>query len=443
MCYICIMKNQEIIQNIRQRLGITELNDMQRRMAALDTTGVVTLAAPTGSGKTIAFSIPFIRSLGSPDGHTRGVVIAPSRELVLQIVEVIRTIATDFRTLALYGGHSVDDEVKSLSVTPDIIVATPGRLLDHVKRGNVSLADVVMVVLDEYDKSLELGFADEMKRLVKRMTRARLYILTSATPMTELPEYFPRLKRTDIEVGGKEKSGNVMKFRVVSPSRDKLDTLVELLRGMDDTTAIVFVNHRESAERVYERLCREKLPVGLYHGGLQQNERENALEMLANGTTPILVSTDLAARGIDIPVLGAVVHYHLPVNEATWTHRNGRTGRQDADGLVYILATDDDTMPDFVEWDKEIYPSRPSSNPITSSRATIYINAGKKEKISRGDIVGFLVAQGGLEASEIGRISVRDHSALVAIPRDKAAAVLARIAPHKIKNTRVKFSLLK
>ncbi|MDE6581458.1 MAG: DEAD/DEAH box helicase, partial [Duncaniella sp.] len=341
--------------NIRQRLGIAELNDMQRRMAALDTTGAVTLAAPTGSGKTIAFAIPFLRSLGNPDGRIRGVVIAPSRELVLQIVEVMRPVATDFRVLALYGGHSVEDEVKSLSVTPDIIIATPGRLLDHVKRGNVALGDVVTVVLDEYDKSLELGFADEMKRLVKKMTRARLYILTSATPMAELPDYFPRMKRTDIEVESKEKSGNVMKFRVVSPSRDKLDTLVELLRGMDDTTAIVFVNHRESAERVYERLRREKLPVGLYHGGLQQNERENALEMLANGTTPILVSTDLAARGIDIPVLGAVVHYHLPVNEATWTHRNGRTGRQDADGLVYILATDDDTMPDFVEWDKEIY----------------------------------------------------------------------------------------
>ncbi len=203
------------------------------------------------------------------------------------------------------------------------------------------------------------------------------------------------------------------------------------------------MNHRESAERVYERLRREGLPVGLYHGGLQQNERENALEMLANGTTPILVSTDLAARGIDIPVLGSVIHYHLPVNEATWTHRNGRTGRQDADGLVYILATDDDTMPDFVEWDKEIYPAAPSKNPITSRNATLYINAGKKEKISHGDIVGVLGAQGGLDPKEIGRISVRDHSALVAIPRDKAAEVLARIAPLKIKNTRVKFSLLK
>ncbi len=437
------MKNQEIIRNIREKLGIAELNDMQRRMAALDTTGAVTLTAPTGSGKTIAFSIPFIRSLGSPDGLTRGVVIAPSRELVLQILGVLKSIATDFRVTALYGGHSVEDEVNSLSVTPDIIVATPGRLLDHVKRGNVTLGEVVTVVLDEYDKSLELGFADEMKRLVKRMTRARLYILTSATPLVELPDYFPKMKRTDIEVESTTAAGKVMKFKVISPSRDKLDTLVELLKGMDDTTAIVFVNHRESAERVFERLKRENIPAGLYHGGMQQNERENALEMLANGTTPVLVSTDLAARGIDIPVLGAVVHYHLPVNEATWTHRNGRTARQDADGLVYILATDDDSVPEFVEWDKEIYPSRPSSNPITSSRATIYINAGKKEKISKGDIVGFLVAQGGLTPDEIGRISVRDHSALVAVPREKAAEVIKRIAPLKIKNTRVKFSLLK
>lgn len=437
------MKNQEILQNIRQRLGIDELNGMQKRMSQLDVTGAVTLTAPTGSGKTIAFSIPFIRSLGVADGKIRGVVIAPSRELVLQIADVIRPVASEFKTVTLYGGHSVADEENSLSVVPDIIIATPGRLLDHVKRGNVSLADVVSVVLDEYDKSLELGFADEMKRLVRKMTRARFFILTSATPMAELPDYFPKMKRTDIEVEDENKRGTTMIFKVISPSRDKLDTLVELLRGMDNSTAIIFVNHRDSAERVYERLKREGLPVGLYHGGLQQNERENALEMLANGTTPILVSTDLAARGIDIPALGSVIHYHLPVNEATWTHRNGRTARQDADGLVYVMATDEDTMPDFVVWDKEVYPSAPSADPIVSDTATLYLNVGKKEKISRGDIVGFLVAKGGLDAKEIGRISLRDHSALVAVPRESASTLLQRISSEKIKNTRAKFSLLK
>lgn len=439
-----MMKNQEIIRNISSRLGISRLNDMQQRMAAVETTGAVTLAAPTGSGKTIAFVIPFLRSLGTPDGYIRGVVIAPYRELVLQIADVVRPVATGFKTVAFYGGHPMADEENSLSVTPDIIIATPGRLLDHARRGNVDLSTVVTVVLDEYDKSLELGFADEMKRIVRRMTRARFYILTSATPMTELPEYFPHMKRVDIEaddVAGKE--GKVMTFRVISPSRDKLDTLVELLRGLNNTTGIIFVNHRESAERVYDRLRKEGLPAGLYHGGLQQNERENALEMLANGTSPLLVSTDLAARGIDIPALGMVIHYHLPVDEAAWTHRNGRTARQDADGIVYLLTTEDDTIPEFVKWDKEIYPSAPSADPIASDKATIYLNAGKKEKISRGDIVGFLVAKGGLDGKEIGRISLRDHSALVAVPRDKAADVIRKISSEKIKNTRVKFSLMK
>lgn len=437
------MKNQEIIQNIRSRIGISELNDMQRRMASVDTAGIVTLTAPTGSGKTIAFAIPFIRSLGNPDGRIRGVVIAPSRELVLQIESVIRPVATDFKTVALYGGHSVADEENSLSVTPDIVISTPGRLLDHAKRGNLTLTDVVTVVLDEYDKSLELGFADEMRRIIRRMTHARLYILTSATAMDTLPDYFPKLKRTDIAAEDASGNGVRMTFRVVSSSRDKLDTLVELLRGFDRTTAIVFANHRESAERIYNRLKAENFPVGLYHGGLQQNERENALEMLANGTTPVLVATDLAARGIDIPSLGAVIHYHLPIDEAAWTHRNGRTARQDADGMVYVITSEDETIPEFISIDKEIYPAAPSKNPIDSSVATLYLNVGKKEKISRGDIVGFLTAHTPLDGAEIGRISLRDHSALVAVPRDKATDIVQALKGNKIKNTRAKFSVLK
>ncbi|MDE5983191.1 MAG: DEAD/DEAH box helicase, partial [Duncaniella sp.] len=161
------MKQTEIISNIKTRLGIESLNDMQLVMSGIETRGTAVLLAPTGSGKTVAFAIPMLRSLPAPQNKVMALVIAPSRELVLQIAEVIRQIATGYKTTALYGGHPMQEEINSLSVTPDIIVATPGRLLDHLKRGQLDLSAVGTLVLDEYDKSLELGFADEMRRIVK------------------------------------------------------------------------------------------------------------------------------------------------------------------------------------------------------------------------------------------------------------------------------------
>ncbi len=386
------MKQTEILANILRRTRIAELNPMQRRMAEIPSRGTFTLLAPTGSGKTIAFAIPFLKSIAPAKGQIQGGVIAPSRELVLQIAEVLRPIATGLKTVAFYGGHSMQEETNSLSVTPDIIVATPGRLLDHLKRGHLDLGTVSSLVLDEYDKALELGFADEMKRVCRRLTGLRLVIL--------------------------------------------------LLHSLPNGRVIVFVNHRESAERIYDSLKKEHLPIGLYHGGLDQNDRENAIVQLANGSTPVLISTDLGARGLDIPELSAVVHYHMPTSPEAWTHRNGRTARQEAKGDIYVITAEGEDIPYYVTTDRDYAPSGHSSDPIHSDTATLYFNVGKKEKISRGDIVGFLIAKGGLTASEIGVITLRDHAALVGVPRKKARELLARLSPEKIKNTRAKISLL-
>ena len=301
------MKEKELLSNINARLGISELNEMQRRMAGLQLKGTVTLIAPTGSGKTLAFAIPLLKNLGPSDGKVRTVVMAPSRELVMQIFEVIRPIATGLKTVAFYGGHPMQEEVNSLSVTPDIIVATPGRLLDHIKRGNLDLSGVRTLVLDEYDKALELGFADEMKRVCKKLTSVSFVILTSATPLFELPDYLPKSTRSElVDFSASTSPRRQMQIvHVPSPSRDKLDTLIDLLRSLQDGRVIVFANHRESVERIHAALRKAGLPAGLYHGGLEQNERENAVELLNNGTTPILVSTDLGSRGLDIAELSA------------------------------------------------------------------------------------------------------------------------------------------
>lgn len=443
------METKTILERLRERHNITVLNEMQQRMASTDLREIV-LLSPTGSGKTAAFTLRLLRFLGPSDGKVQAVVMAPSRELVIQIADVIRPVAAGLKTVAFYGGHQMADEINSLSVVPDIIVATPGRLLDHLKRGTVTLTDVKALVLDEYDKSLELGFHDEMKRIVKRMNRPELVILTSATPLAEMPDFLRLRKPETFDFsGGKPSGGRLQTVRVDSPERDKLLILEDLLRSLDNGKVLIFVNHRESAERVYDDLKKKGFPVGLYHGGLEQRERKLAIDLLNNGTTPILVSTDLGARGLDIDNVQDVIHYHLPLTIESWTHRNGRTARMGADGTVFSIISDGENIPEYVDWQREFQPHAVSSDPIRSDIATIYINAGKKEKLSRGDIVGYLIHKGGLTTQQIGKIILDDHSSLVGVPREAlaplepgGASLLERLAPHKIKNTRVRLSLI-
>jgi superfamily II DNA/RNA helicase len=439
------MTQKQIIDAIRERLSIERLNDMQ--VAVRDSAEHrLILLAPTGSGKTLAFAIPLLRTLAQPDGKIRGVVIAPSRELVLQIYDIIRRIAVGLKTVALYGGHAVADEVNSLSVTPDIVVATPGRLLDHMQRHRVDVSDVKALVLDEYDKSLELGFQDEMRRIVGRMKSPQSVVLTSATRLTAMPDFAGMKGAKMIDFTDECKKVVAPRLhiaRVQSPERDKLNTLLQLLQSLDNGSTIVFVNHRESAERVAQFLKQQKVPVSLYHGGLEQLDRERAIITFTNGSLPVLVATDLGARGLDIEGVRTIIHYHLPSTVESWTHRNGRTGRQGAEGDVYVITSEGENIPAHVQWQHDYEPSGESSDPISSAMTTLYFNAGKREKISKGDIAGFLIQKGGLTRDEVGRIDVSDHSAYAAVPRNKARETVLAVAPYKIKNQRVRVTQLK
>lgn len=193
------MKQKEILAGIFARTPVRQLNPMQQRMTEIPLSGTFTLLAPTGSGKTLAFAIPLLKSLADPCGRVQAVVIAPSRELVMQIAEVIRPVAAGYKTVAFYGGHPMQEEIRSLAVTPDIVVATPGRLLDHLRRGGLDISPARTLVLDEYDKALELGFADEMRRVCRRLSGLRLVMLTSATELDELPDYLPDMRREVID----------------------------------------------------------------------------------------------------------------------------------------------------------------------------------------------------------------------------------------------------
>lgn len=432
------MNISEIVDRARQKLHVEQLTPMQHKMAGLPASAsAVALIAPTGSGKTLAFALPLLTRLGNPDGKVRGVVIAPSRELVLQITKVLAALAPGLRITALYGGHSVLDESRSLqAVTPDVIVGTPGRILDHINRGRLDLFPTRVLVADEYDKSLELGFHDEMRRIVRTMKRLKLVMLTSATRLDELPEWLGVKELTVIDFAeGQAAQPALDKWNVRSPQADKLDSLKELLLRLPHERTMVFVNHRESAERVHTFLRKAGLPSVLYHGALDQQERETAVDLFANGTAPIMTATDLAARGLDIPQVQSVVHYHLPSSPETLTHRNGRAARMGATGDVYYLLgpSEQTPDPDAADWMAEGEPSQ-----WPRQQATIFFHSGRKEKLSKGDIVGALTGPGGLAGNEIGAIALHDHRALVAIPADKAPAVIAALNAGKIKGRRIR-----
>lgn len=441
------MKLTELTSRIRERLGIDELNEMQQATSAIAAGSRSLLLAPTGSGKTLAFAIPFLLSLRKAEGDEPvGVIIAPTRELVLQIFEVVRTLATpDFKTAALYGGHDMRAEQGSLGGKPEIIVATPGRLLDHLHRGNLSLFAVKTLVLDEYDKALELGFHDDMRAIVGRMRNLSTLILTSATAAAEVPDFIATegLQRYDFTKAGAQEP-DIEVFRLTSADTDKLETLDRLLRRHQGEKTIVFLNHREAAERVYNYLRSQHYPVGLYHGGLEQQDRERALILFDNGTTPVLVSTDLASRGLDIGGVDNVVHYHLAPTPESNTHRNGRTARMGRSGRAFYIISSADKVPPFIPEGSEYRLEGDEPDTVhRSTTATLFLNAGKKEKISRGDIAGFLMQKGGLSRDEVGKIDVKDHCAYVAVPAAKARETVELLAPHKIKNTRVRVTQLK
>ncbi len=437
------MNSEEITRALSRQLGITELRPMQKSMLSTRNSAV-RLAAPTGSGKTVAFAAYLLRRVGQPNGTIQAVVLVPSRELALQVGEVIRKMAQGLKTVTLYGGHSVEDETKSLQPVPDIVIATPGRLLDHLNRRRVDLSTVSTLVIDEYDKSLELGFETEMKRLRRAMPRVDNIVVTSATAVTAPPEWIGCKDFVDFDYSENSDAESPTDIvEIESPARDKADTLIATLLSIRPRRAIVFVNHRESAERTYTLLRRAGIDTALYHGGLEQRDRGNALAMLANGSARVVVATDLAARGLDIDGLDAVIHYHIPSSREAWTHRNGRTGRNGAEGTVYIIRSEADSIPDYIEPKRSWSPKDSTDNTLKAPNATLHINAGRKEKISRGDVVGFLVANGGLAASEIGRIDVADHQILVAVPREKARSVVVAVAPFKLKNKRVRVTQMK
>ena len=423
-----------------EKLGITELNEMQQEAgdAILRGKQDVVVLSPTGSGKTLAYLLPLVQLLDARQDDVQALVIVPGRELALQSDRVLKDMGSGLRSAACYGGRTAMEEHRKLKdVRPQIIFGTPGRLNDHLDKGNISPYGVRYLVIDEFDKCLEMGFHDEMARLLKKLPGVRRRFLLSATETEQIPDFVQmgRTQRLDYLMEEEQVPDRVVLYEVKSPVKDKLETLRSLLCELGDQQSIVFLNYRDAVERVDDYLCRQGFATSAFHGGMEQKQREDALYKFSNGSANIFVSTDLASRGLDIPDIQNIIHYHLPQNEQELVHRVGRTARWDKEGRAFFIVGPEETMPEFIDGDVEAYDiSRPSVLvPPSPKNATLYIGKGKKDKISKGDIAGFLCKKGGLEPGEIGRIDVMDRYAYAAVSRSKLQQVLRQTKGEKIK----------
>ena len=376
--------------------------------------------------------------MDAADDEPQAIVVTPGRELALQSSTVLKNMGSGLRAMACYGGRSTMDEHRVLrQVRPQIIFGTPGRLNDHLDKGNFSPYHIKYLVIDEFDKCLEMGFQDEMSRLVKSLPGLRRHFLLSATESEEIPRFvhMGKVEKLDYRMDEEQVPERVHIYKVMSPEKDKLESLSLLLRSLGDTSTIVFLNYRDSVERTNRYLADQGFSTAFFHGGLEQKEREAALYRFSNGSANVFVSTDLASRGLDIPDIDNIIHYHLPESEDGYIHRVGRTARWEAKGKAYFLLGPTESIPEYVDAEVEEYeiPAELPA-PAQPKMATIYIGKGKKDKISKGDILGFLCKKGGLQSSEIGKIDVNDRYAYAAIARPKLRSVLQKVKGEKIKS---------
>jgi ATP-dependent RNA helicase DeaD len=440
------MKRKYSTESILANLKIDALNEMQlASVEAINKNADVILLSSTGSGKTIAFLLPLLGLLESSNKNTQALIVVPSRELAIQIEQVFKLMRTGYKVTSCYGGHKRETEENNLVEPPALIIGTPGRLCDHIRRGNITVDSIEVLVLDEFDKSLESGFLDEMSFIIDSLHYLKKRILTSATETVEIPLFIGLTNpaRLNYLPEADEENGLAIQS-VLSVEKDKTDTLFKLICYLGNRSAIVFCNHRESVERTSASLTKHGIPNEFYHGALEQQERDSALCKFRNGTVNVLVTTDLASRGLDIPNIRYIIHYHLPQTEDIFLHRNGRTARMDASGTAILILSPEEKLPPYINRHVEqIQLPGAVTLPDKPKWSTLFIAAGRKDKVNKVDIAGFLSRKGQLKQEDIGLIEVKDFFSFVAIRKSKMGETLQFIKNEKIKNKKVKMEIAK
>lgn len=373
-----------LLPNLLSRLKIDALNAMQTAsITANEQHNNVVLLSATGSGKTLAFLLPVLALLDPEQRKTQALVVVPSRELAMQIEKVFRQMGTGFKVTCCYGGHLRETEERNLVQPPALLIGTPGRLGDHIRRGNITTDTIETLVLDEFDKTLESGFQDEVDFIIRSLPALKKRILTSATEAVEIPDFIGLDDPTRLNFlspADEIPEGLAIKL-VHSDAKDKLKTLFKLICYLGNRSTVVFCNHRDAVERTSTYLSEQSVTNVFYHGAMEQRDREVALCKFRNGTSNLLVTTDLASRGLDIPNIRYIIHFHLPQTEEIFTHRNGRTARMDASGTAILILSPEETRPEFVAQETEIIDlPQTDTLPEKPKWSTLFIGAGKKRQ---------------------------------------------------------------
>ena len=442
-----MQKKTHSTADILSRLNIDALNEMQiASIEANEKHDDVILLSATGSGKTLAFLLPILSLLDAANKKTQAIIVVPSRELALQIEKVFKSLGTYHKVTCCYGGHLRETEENNLVQPPALLIGTPGRLADHIRRGNITTDSIETLVLDEFDKSLESGFEEEMSFVIGSLPSLKKRILTSATEAVEIPGFIglkDPVRLNFLSDTDEAPEGLAIKT-LQSDGKDKLETLFKLICYLGNRSTVIFCNHRESVERTSEYLTQQTITNVFYHGAMEQQERDSALCKFRNGTSNILVTTDLAARGLDIPNIRYIIHYHLPHTEEIFIHRNGRTARMDASGTAILILSPEEKKPAYIPADAEGI-NLPATNvlPEKPKWSTLFIAAGKKDKVNKVDIVGFLGNKANLKKEDIGLIEVKDFFSFVAVKKIKMGEALRLIKDQKIKNKKVKIDIAK
>ncbi|TLP79174.1 DEAD/DEAH box helicase [Maribacter sp. ACAM166] len=433
------MKNQ---QEILSKLNIDALNPMQEEaISVITSTANTIILSPTGTGKTLAFLLPIIELLDHDNPEVQVLILVPSRELAIQIEQVIRNLGSGFKVNAIYGGRPISKDKIELKHTPAILIGTPGRILDHFIADRFTKNSITTLVLDEFDKSLEVGFEEEMTEILSDLAHLSKRILTSATEGVKIPKFVGMENPRRINYLKTETPSQLTIKTVVSPDKDKLKTLEQLLRFIGEEPGIIFCNYKDSIELISTYLAKQRLQHECFSGGMEQKDRERALIKFRNGSSRILVATDLAARGIDIPELKFIIHFELPHHTEEFTHRNGRTARVNESGTAYVLRWDKESLPEFIPKSRGIDITKKTviGEPYWD---TLFISGGRKDKISKGDIAGLFFKQGGLNKDQLGTIELKQDCAFVAVPKAKASQLSAQLNNSRLKKKKVRITIL-
>ena len=431
------------LQPIYEKLQIQEMNQMQKStFQASENEQDIILLSPTGSGKTLAFLFPVLRNLQKDISGIQAIILVPARELALQIEQVFKNMGTDFKVTICYGGHDKKIEINNLTQAPAVLIGTPGRIAYHLKNNNFEPKTIKTLVLDEFDKALELGFEEDMNFIISSLKNISQRFLTSATSMDNIPKFVGLDNEKTInflKLG--EAKPNIQLKKVMTIPEEKLETLFKLICKIGNKRTLIFCNHRDAVDRISELLREKGIDRETFHGGMEQDERERALLKFRNDSTRILITTDLASRGLDIPEVESIVHYQLPPKEDAFIHRNGRTARMHAKGFAYLIMTEEENFPFIKGNTPEENITENYRIPAKTPFQTIYISAGKKDKVNKVDIVGYLIKKGELAKEDVGIIEVKDTTSYVAVARNKVKDVLKKLANEKLKGKKIKMEI--